>query len=310
MYQIDNEILASTKSPGRHLLVELHKDILRCAIEREEDFKREISSFTLQYLESRDFICDRDVSAKRIRISTFAAEAIWASTHSTFTLYIEKYQNYDGNQAREINLICDPVLGPAIEPISWALDNLVHGKKTPYPDGIPAPLAECEIQGNSNEHVSHQISRRTLAALMHHEFAHIRLGHEGCVDIQAEKDADHESWEWIISVNDADINSTGNPGEKMLRLLSIANSLVFLLARDIHLNRLPACTHPRSIDRLCDFLSRYNLDENHLVYAYLCAAIPLHAQNASVVIEKQVKPFDTLKECCEHYLEQISRLES
>ena len=93
-------------------------------------------------------------------LTTFAAEALWASTLAAVTLYCERYQNCQSKGGHLIQIEGDPILDPATLPILWVIDNLVHQQITEYPSNLLTPAG---INSTESGIMVNEIARRSLA---------------------------------------------------------------------------------------------------------------------------------------------------
>lgn len=125
----------------------------------------------------------------------------------------------------------------------------------------------------------------SIAFVLHHELAHIALGHIGPSQLDRERDADHSATDWIMS----GITDPHDP-RFTKRLLGITLAMLLFTIRGIYTRKHGGSTHPRDFDRLFYSLTRYLSDRAHPVFAFTVFALKLHLDNAEISVEEAVYP--------------------
>ena len=280
MRLIDNQIAKTCTSPVRKLLVDTHTAIINIAPERAAEFEKKFQSFTIEYLDDDGFVADVDSETKHIRISTGAFELLWVLAYVHFQYYTQVIQKIGCE--KEIEVSPDHLSGmlPGIDLLDWAMDRLLKHlnwkknggqkpNKIPWPPGLPSPLSS--LDGSSDEGIASELTRGSIAVLIHHELAHIALGHSGHSEIDPEKDADAHAWDWILGSN-----QTGGDAAEVKRMLILINATLAGVAADIRLQQNTLIGHPRNIDRLSSLLSRFELDSIDVGYAFAFSILQFH----------------------------------
>ena len=276
---IENQITETTESPTRKLLRDVHTAIINIAPERAEEFDEKFTSFTIEYLDDDKFIADVQIETKHIRLSTGAFELLWVLAYTHFQYY-KIIQKVGCENEVEVGPGHLSEMQPAINLLEWAMTRQLKymewrenggqkPEKNPWPAGLPSPLSSSDDL--SDEGVANEFTRGAIAALIHHELAHIALKHTGPSEIDSEKDADSHSWDWVL-----DSNQSGGDAAELKRILMLIHANLVGVAIDIRLGRNTLISHPRNIDRLSSLLARFELDPNDLTYAFCLSILQFH----------------------------------
>jgi Peptidase U49 len=299
MRTIENASLQTMSSPARLILDSLHRALINIAPEREAEFNSQFPEFTIQYIDDDNFTININTPSKLITISSFVAEFLWVSAYSHFVFYREIFQGQKFKNRKEISLECTPRLKTAMELLSWGTDKLLGKSVGPWPTGLPQP--NFYVDHASDERIADEFAMGATACLIHHELAHLHLQHSGKSTIDIEREADANAWEWVLGTN---IDLESKAGKKRLLLLTHAYSPAVI--KDIHNGYTTLLTHPRSIDRVFNLLSRVNTPKNHIAYAFAFAAFHLHLENSKKGLPQQNAAYDTIAESLEAVINHIS----
>ncbi|MEI7909441.1 MAG: phage exclusion protein Lit family protein [Verrucomicrobiota bacterium] len=278
---IENKIIETTQSPIKGLLNDLHPAIINIAPERAAEFDEKFNSFTIEYLDDDEYIANVQIESKHIKISTGAFELLWVLAYAHFQYYYKVIQKIGCEEEIEIGPDHLSEMLPAIDLLNWAMNRHFNhlewrrngGKKperNPWPTNLPSLLSSSDDL--SDEAVASEFTRGAVAALIHHELAHIELGHSGSSEIDPEKDADAHSWDWILGSKD-----TGGDAAELKRILMLIHAALVGVAVDTRLKRNTLIGHPRNIDRLSNLLGRFELDPNDLAYAFCLTILQFHS---------------------------------
>lgn len=314
MRVIENQIAATSQSPLRGLLRDIHTAIINIAPERSTEFDEKFKLFTIEYLDDDDFIADVDCETNYIRISTGTLEVLWVLAYAHFQYYTQVVQKVGCETETEVGPSHLSGMLPAFDLLSWAMERLIkyvewheHGgskpERSPWPANLPSPLSSSDAF--SDEGVASELTRGSLAALIHHELAHIALGHSGPSEIDSERDADMHSWDWIR-------DAMGSRSDKadLKRILIILNPLLLGVAIDIRLKRNTLGSHPRNIDRLSNFLSYSDLDPQDLAYAFALTILQFHTGLTGDAYRTHGVVYENFRDAFEAIADHISRFET
>jgi hypothetical protein len=163
---------------------------------------------------------------------------------------------------------------------------------------LPAP--EDAPIANSNSHVANEVAACAAAFFLHHELAHVRLGHapteDSVLSIEQEREADYEAADWILG--------KAPTGQIFKRAFGITVGLAILVGRGIHYGYHDGETHPRTFDRLYFTLEKYAADPRDTVWAFAMVVLKLHLDNAKIPVPEVV--FDTPKDAVNAYVEALA----
>jgi hypothetical protein len=314
MRVIDNQIAKTCTSPVRELLRDTHTAIINIAQERADEFDEKFKAFTIEYLDDDEFIVDVQIETKHIRISTGAFEILWVLAYVHFQYYTQVIQKVGFEQ--EIKVERDHLSGmlPAIDLLDWVMNRLFRHlecrrngrpkpERCPWPTNLPSPLSSSD--DNSDEGVASELTRGSVAALIHHELAHIALEHSGISEIDSERDADIHSWDWILASH-----HTGGDDAEVKRFLILINAYLVGVAADIRLNRNTLIGHPRSIDRLSNLLARFDLHPDDVAYAFAFSILQFHTGFSGQSFATPGVVHNNFREAFDAIADHISRFET
>ncbi len=144
-----------------------------------------------------------------------------------------------------------------------------------------------------------------LAFILHHELAHICLGHtteQGLLSLEQEKAADRMAAEWLL-------DSPGlSPRALLDRQLGITIALGWLASLTVYVGH-SSITHPPAWDRLYQFLEQYIEDNHNIVWAFAAEMVGVHLWNQRRPEVDPEREFGSFKEEVNYYIDVLSRLE-
>lgn len=287
-------------SPIRFVMFHIHKALVNIAPERKEQFEKELSDFTLEYLDTDEFICNVSVPKKHICLSRRVVELLWGISFGYLTFYTKVIQRYKPMTKMELDLTQDPEVAEAMKLLKWAYTNWLNPKaQTPWPSDLPSPVEQ--PTSGSMQNTTDELALCAITAYLHHELAHIRLNHTGSSSIEQEKEADYAMAEWIL-----DNNLQLNDDIFIKRSLGIAVAMEALTAYGIYSGDFGGENHPFSYDRLINTISRYISDPHHIVWAFLASTLKLHLDNRN--IPTPTIQYSNFKERVNSYADILSRL--
>lgn len=287
------------KSPVRLVFNKLHLAVLNIAPERKSEFEEKYSEFIIEYVDSHEWIL-HVTDHKRIRISSFVLEFLWATAYAHFVFYTRIFQGKEFKSHTEILLGEDPDVAIAMKLLKWAVEKLVNQSESEWPLDLPKPAMI--IGDTSDIGFADEMALGAAACLLHHELAHIELEHRGGSDILKEKDADMICWEWVMN-NRQDFDAK----DLSKRCLLLSHSYTALVIRDIHEGCTRMRTHPRSIDRLFQLFDHFGIPENHISYAFTFASLYLHLENSKNPLPIQEDAYESFFESFDRVIDHISR---
>lgn len=296
---IENQCLLTMKSPARYVFRYLHLAIVNLAAERKVEFDSELDSFTLRYCDSHLWKLDVDVRNRTIQISRKVVEVLWASSYAYFVIYNDVIRHQDLTKQIVLDLTGDERVRQSCELLRWAFESWLNNSDAEWPSDLPMPV-ETPTK-NSDEYVADELSLGGLAFMLHHELAHIRLGHCGDSVVEKEREADYAAIDWVFEKTD---QSESNIIKK--KALCCAEGLAVLCAYGVHSGSFGGYTHPPSYDRLVHGLARaLDNDPCHLAWFFVSTILSLHMTNAGITLPDRA--YDSPYDYVEDMANQLSR---
>lgn len=241
-------------------------------------------SITFQFESAERRILFQATNQNVIRAGEKCLERLWALSYGYFVLFdalrTEKLRKPSTNS---IDINCDPETRKAADLLSWATSTdwqiAAEGKNlsSPLPDwpeSLPRPI-ENATKG-SNEDVADKLFLTAVGFILHHELAHVRLGHttskaEGPESILNEKNADREAAKWLLD------GSGEKDKEFIQRIFGITVALMWLAAPNAYVPH-SSISHPPGYDRLYQTLFSFVSDDCHPVWVFVASSLLLHLE--------------------------------
>ena len=253
---------------------------------------------------------------KRIDVGLKCLARLWASAYAYFCIYTDVADAKLANPSTgELDLRASERRRQAGDLLKWSIETDIAiqlesltGFKTgesrkSFPFGLPRPFAASEYA--SDQHVADELFLVALSYILHHEMAHLRLGHihqTGIASILQEKEADLEAANWLLD----GLSDESDP-KFVKRALGIAIGLAWLASLNVYVGSASTKTHPPAYDRLYQVLGQYIHDENHQVWAMVSLILSLHLQNQGLPFGENVE-FQSFRHAANYYVDQVSKL--
>lgn len=274
-------------SPIEVLAEPIARSFVLIAPERVEQTRELMIGLELEYVPSQAWVCDCDVKAKKIRISTGLLEHLWASSLATWLFYTRHLAGLRIDKPTVFNFAEDPVVNEAMKLLSWS----VRPNSGAWPEGAPRP--SYPPKHDSDDHAATELMLCAVAWIFHHELAHYRLTHPptrpGPDSIENEREADREAARWVLDGADGAVH------EK--RLLGVAIGLAALVGVNIRGTGAASETHPRAFDRLIDTLSSHAASPHHPAWALASVVMKIYVDRAGIAFPDI--EFESTKAVCE-----------
>jgi len=296
----------------RQVLHSMHNVAPEKAQELERVFKEHNVSFEIRADDTRQGF-SADLTNKVIIVRHPRLERLWAIAFGYYRFYREvSQQKLPDESLREIDLTRTPELREAGLLLKWAVDSLTApplGNRLPtWPDGLPRPTENDEK--HSDENCATELFLAAAGYVLHHELAHIRLGHrsydelESADAIQQEKEADYAAADWLLDGFDDEFDQRFQK-----RALGVCLGLISLASLYLHVyvGRVESDTHPPVYDRLYQVVGRHVHDPDNLPWAFVATALVLHLQNQQIEYEHE-REFRSFREAADYYIDVISRM--
>lgn len=245
-----------------------------------------------------------------ISVGEKCLERLWAMSYAYFLFY----EAMSKAKHRDITVECidfksDPELEKAGELLSWATSVdwqiKAEGKQlqTPlpeWPESLPKPVEN--PQTASNEDVADKLFLSAVGFILHHELAHIQLGHTkttGVESILNEKDADRGAAKWLLD----GLQSTDN--EFIQRIFGIAIALLWMATLEAYVPSTGE-THPPGYDRLYQTLSLFVDDDWHPVWSFTSIALEMHLEASGSQFDQNMQ-HSTPRDAVNYYCDVLSK---
>ncbi|CAM3670048.1 phage exclusion protein Lit family protein [Bordetella tumulicola] len=216
-----------------------------------------------------------DIDTKEATLPVFAMEYLWCFSFLVLAL-VEEYQGAQSGGKETIDLRTSPQVSQAVDMLNWSHARMRQGGGSPWPEEFPKPEknpAQSDIAYSVN-----QIFLSAIAWIIHHEIAHIRLGHgiETTYSVQEETAADDEATKRIFSEN-------LNDDVLLKRQLGMAVALLslqFLEEPQGKDSRVES--HPPSVDRLFRCFDIAGVAQDGFICALTTVALQFQLANLDI----------------------------
>ena len=209
-------------------------------------------------------------------------------------------QQPEGEDVKYLNrFLLDDIFQSEIKPCSIREDYL-----SIWPAGLPCP--QKTPQRFSDENVADELCLVTCAFLLHHELAHIRLGHSADVtdevSMAQEKEADNEAADWLLRGIEVDSPVF------VKRMLGIVQANLLLTTLGLYDGNFGGKTHPYSFDRLTSLLDRFLGKKRHIAKGLAFAVLNLHFNNSGRKMKRMVfeGPEEALESICDQLAGEVT----
>lgn len=199
--------------------------------------------------------------SKEITTTIASLEFLWASAHAHIVLY-DEYGIAQRAGETQFNAGGNKRCKDALDLLGWAEGNVRTSGNDQWPEELPKPVQSPDH--GSDIHVTNELFLCAVAWIVHHEIAHVLLGHTPVHTnrSQAEEfEADIEATKWII-------DQSFVAAEAQKRTLGIATAILALMGMEAGRDFNVINSHPRAFERLYRCLDYANIDQNDKVFAF------------------------------------------
>lgn len=271
----------------------------------------EQQGITFRFVQDKDRIFfTADSMNGVIAVGESCLERLWAMSYSYFLFYEAMCKAKDEDESiKYIDIKSNLELENADKLLAWATSVdwqiKAEGKQRQaplpeWPDSLPRPIEN--PQNASNEDIADKLFLSAVGFILHHELAHIQLGHTkttGVESILNEKYADRESAKWLLD----GLQSTDK--EFIQRIFGIAIALLWTATLDAY---VPSAgeTHPPGYDRLYQTLSIFVDDDWHPVWEFVSIALGMHLRASRTHFDQEIL-HNSLKDAVNYYCDVLSK---
>jgi hypothetical protein len=239
---------------------------------------------------------------------------LWVHAFASFSIFYDTVQLKTRDPAATLDLRTTDRLRKAATLLKWAVkadlttklfpQQLDHSGTLALPPELAVVFSEEEFA--HDKHLADEHATTALGYILHHELAHLRLGHKaehGLRSIEQEKAADRMAAEWLL-------DSSGlTPNDLLRRHLGIAIALGWLASISVYTGHSSGSSHPPAWDRLYQVFEQYLSSDDDQVWAFIMAVLGLHLENQRRSLVTPGRPCRSFKEGVNYYLDVISRIE-
>ncbi|MFW1969294.1 phage exclusion protein Lit family protein [Acinetobacter guillouiae] len=260
--------------------------------------KKDVS---IEFSEENKFIFKVDIDENKIILPTIALERLWCACYTFYNVYIQ-YVSASEREDVLFEIGSNDDLKESIILYNWSFDQVTKEQKFEWPlDNIRPDLSETK---NDIINITNELYLVSLAWIMHHELAHLKLDHTSGLSNneiyrQEEIAADKMATDHILS-NVTDIKILQKRG------LGVAIATLLLTSHDILNNKFHVPNYPHSYQRLYDSISVYFKDPDDLIYAFITVNLHLNMTIAGIPTDHDVD--QSWKEHLESCLVKFGRL--
>jgi hypothetical protein len=134
-----------------------------------------------------------------VKLPVASLEYLWACSYQYWVVYQENVRAQRAGES-QLNLSTNPRLQSAETTVRWAKNNLATDGKRPWPTSLPSPATPQEQ--NRDVRSVNELFLAAAAWIIHHEIAHVRLGHSTLsttsLSMAEEKEADIAATRWLL----------------------------------------------------------------------------------------------------------------
>jgi Peptidase U49 len=245
-------------------------------------------------------------------------ECLWCASYAyyAFLLDIESQIQSNTNTPHKLEITSNgnPQIASAMRALQAAITSAQKRQSLSW-QGLPQPVEPRPLpQNGSLVAKAGEMTLTALGFIMHHELAHIRLGHHKGTDsqwtLEQEKDADSEAINWILSKAPMDsIEAVAKRTWGMVISTSFMTAIrLDSLIQGISPNQVVSQTHPQPYDRLDKAIQHSVIQDNNTLRttmtSFACSALVPHIRIAELSLGG--RPYNDWNELYDECLNVLS----
>lgn len=261
----------------------------RIAPEKEKELAdfRDLQGVSLSLADGPAFLFNVNPTSREISTNVATLEFLWCSAHAHLILY-DEYSKAQRNGQAKFDTGGNPRSRTALELLNWSVNNLFGQGTAAWPTQAPQP--ERFPSAGTDIHVANELFLCGIAWIIHHELAHLRLGHTPIRSNRSmieEREADVEATRWILTESKV-------PQESRKRAVGIAAAILAMqgIQRPSHFSIFD--THPRTFERIDHCLTAAGVSEDDEVYAFAACIMQIQLASRGVDLAPDAKCFKDL----------------
>jgi hypothetical protein len=267
------------RSPVLRLKNAIAGAAFRIAPEKEEELAefRDAHGVSLALEDGSGFRFNVKLTSREVSTNVATLEYLWASAHAHLVLY-DEYCKAQRSGLVHFDTGSNPRTHAALELLNWSVRNLADAGNAAWPSHLPAPV-QFPTPG-TDVHVANELFLCAVAWILHHEIAHLRLGHPAIQSNRSlieEQEADREATMWILA--DSVVTQ-----ESRKRTVGIAAAILAL--QGIHkATDFTICdTHPGTFERIDACLTAAQVSDDDEVYAFAACVMQIQLAARGVLL--------------------------
>ena len=226
---------------------------------------------------------------KLVRVTMRCQARLWAHCYAYYCMFTEFAARIESKNSGTSTGLSGDRLKVAGDFLEWAVASDIEVRLQGR-TGSPVSLADAPadtplpFEGINKDVVqigSEMIFLHALAFVLHHELAHIQLGHtgaEGDLSIQQEYEADAAAAQWILGAPVED------EFDYVVRHLGVSIALLWFTSLGFREKYLK-CGHPPSWKRLVAALEPTVTEEEDAIWGFVVLALTLHFHRHGLSLE-------------------------
>lgn len=288
----------------RSPILELQKAIagapFRIAPERENELGDWVDheGVALDLIDQKGFTFHVYTQRKEIQTSIATLEYLWATAHAHLILY-DEYGQAQRRGDKQFDTGGNQRSRGALDLSKWAAENLFSTGVQPWPESLIKPQPKPE--NGSDVHAANELFLCAFAWMMHHELAHVRLGHNAAItsrSLEEEKEADVEATRWILS-------QCPDSAQAQKRIYGVVAAILALKGISSPYGNSVLKTHPPTFERLDYCLSESGVGPDNEAYAFAACVMQIQLASRGVAIAHDGKTF---RDIYSEYLYEFAKL--
>lgn len=286
--------MRAMRSPINELRAAIAGAPFKIAPERKRELWSRVESegVSLELFDRKGWTFHVYTQRKEIQASFATLEYLWATSHTHLVLY-DEYAKAQLRGDKQFDTGGNHRSRNALELSRWAMDNLFDTGMQPWPESYIRPQSEPEH--GSDIHTANELFLCAFAWMVHHELAHVFLGHPAAItsrSLQEEKEADVEATRWILS-------ECSDPKQAQKRTYGMVAAILALNSISIAPGSGILHTHPPTFERLDYCLSESGVAPDNEAYAFAACIMQIQLAARGISIAHNGKNF------CEIYSEYL-----
>lgn len=287
-------------SPIKYVMKYIPEAIINIAPERKDEFEKLYPDLCIEYFDDYRWQFNVNVESKHIYLSTKAIEIMWCAAYAYMLIYTKHASNRLINKKKELIFSEDIETENAVKLLRWAYETWINEEEQPWPEDLPQPILDAKK--GSMENVADELCIGSIAFMIHHELAHIRLKHDPqYIGTEQESEADSAATAWVLE----DFDDANDP-KFVKRSICAAIALSVIASKEVHTKNFGGDKHPPGYDRIINSLSLFINDDYHVVWAIISITLKIHLDVENIETPEVI--YNSFLNCINAYANALSNI--